>query len=369
MIILNLSGFLKSVFQEHWALLLSGAVLLLVLIWLWPVLSPFLAAALISYLVSSPSNWLVARCKGRLPYSISAIICVVFFLVLFSGIFLLLIPVILGQIELIQQNLPKILTGLVSKVVPWLNANFNLGLSLDPVILRQDVQEFLLGNGENIAKAVGRIFSSGSGSVLGFTGFMTLVITASLFMAPVWPSLLKAFGGLVPPHVQSRWNPLGQELDRTLADYLKGVGVVVTFQGIFYAVGLSLAGLNAGWAIGLLAGVMSLIPYIGLTLTLVLAVFTAILDLQGFSGVLIVVAIFVVGQLIEGFILTPLVVGDRIGLSALAVVFSLAFFGALFGLIGVIFALPLAACLKVLINRQMEVYKSSNFYLNLGRSV
>lgn len=365
---MNLSDFLKTVFKEHWALLLSGAVCFLTLVWLWPVLSPFLAAALISYLVSSPANWLVARSKGRLPYSISAILSVVFFLVLFSGIFLLLIPVVLSQVELIQQNLPKILTGVVAKVVPWLNANFNLGLSLDPVVIRQELQELVLGNGENIAKAVGRLFSSGSGSVLGFTGFITLVVTASLFMAPVWPSLMKTFAGLVPPHVHDKWVPIGHELNKTLADYLKGVGVVVTFQGAFYATGLTLAGLNAGWAIGLLAGVMSLIPYIGLTLSLVLAILTAILDLQGFSGVLIVTAIFIAGQLIEGFILTPLVVGDRIGLSALAVVFSLTFFGALFGLIGVIFALPLAACLKVLIDRQMGFYKSSNFYLNLGRS-
>lgn len=364
---MNLSDFLKKVFQEHWALLVTGGVVFLILVWLWPVLSPFLAAAVISYLVSSPANWLVARFRGRVPYSICAIVSVIFFLLLFSGIFLLLIPVVLSQIELIQQNLPKILTGVVSKVIPWLNSNFNLGLSLDPVVLRQDLQEFVLGNGENIAKAIGRLFSSGSGSVLGFTGFITLVVTASLFMAPVWPSLMKTLAGLVPPHVHDRWVPVGHELNRTLSDYLKGVGVVVTFQGAFYAIGLSLAGLNAGWAIGLLAGVMSLIPYIGLTLSLVLAVLTAILDLQGFSGVLIVVSIFIAGQVIEGFILTPLVVGDRIGLSALAVVFALAFFGALFGLIGVIFALPLAACLKVLIDRQMEFYKSSNFYLNLGR--
>ncbi|MDX1668985.1 MAG: AI-2E family transporter, partial [Limnobacter sp.] len=333
--------------------------MLLLLVSLWPVLSPFLAAALISYLVSSPATWLTLKFKGKLPYSVSAIACVLFFLLLFSGIFLLLVPVVISQIELIKQNLPKILAGVVSQGVPWLNANLDLGLSQDPAVLRQDIQSLLLGNSESIARAIGRVFSSGSGSVLGITGFMTLAITAALFMAPVWPSLLASMTALVPPGVHEKWVPVGHELNRTLSDYLKGIGVVVTFQGAFYAIGLSLAGLNAGWAIGLLAGVLSLIPYIGLTLSMVLAVFTALLDLQGVGGVLLVLGIFIAGQIIEGFILTPLVVGDRIGLSAVAVVFSLAFFGALFGLVGVVFALPLAACLKVLINRQIQTYKAS----------
>lgn len=364
---MKLSEVLAELYFRHWASILTTLIVVAGLWALWSVLSPFLAAAILCYLVSSPANWLVAKSRGRLPYPISAILCVVFFLGLFSGIFLLLVPVILSQIELIQQNLPVILAGFVNKVVPWLNGNLALDLSLDPGLLKQDLQTYLLENGEKFAKTIGKLFTTGSGSVLGFTGFITLVVTASLFMAPAWPGLVRALSVWVPPGVRSKWEPVGVELNQTLSDYLKGVGVVVTFQGAFYSIGLSLAGLNAGWAIGILAGVLSLIPYIGLTLSLVLAILTALLDLQGVTGVLIVLAIFVAGQIIEGFILTPLVVGDRIGLSAIAVVFSLTFFGALFGLVGVVLALPMAACLKVLIKRQFDWYQASAVYQNLGR--
>ncbi len=330
------------------------------------MLSPFFAAALISYLVSSPTRWLVRVSQGKLPYALCAFVSVLLLIVLIAGIFLLLVPVVFSQIELVQENLPVILSTSIGKVVPFLNETFSLKLSLQPELLRQDLQNMLLTNSTDVAKKMGEIFSAGSGSVLGITGFITLVLTASFFMAPVWPQLTKGLIDLVPPKVRMKWSPVRKELNQTLADYLKGIAIVVSFQSVFYAVGLSLIGLNSGWAIGILAGVLSLIPYLGLLFSLVLAVLIAILDFQEVSGVLLVIGIFLVGQLIEGFILTPMVIGERIGLPALAVIFALAFFGALFGLIGVVFALPIAACLRVLIHRQVVWYKSSRFYHELG---
>ncbi len=363
---LQFSSFLKTVYRQHWAALLSVGIFLLICISLWSVLSPFFAAALISYLVSSPTRWLVRVSQGKLPYALCAFVSVLLLIVLIAGIFLLLVPVVFSQIELVQENLPVILSTSIGKVVPFLNETFSLKLSLQPELLRQDLQNMLLTNSTDVAKKMGEIFSAGSGSVLGITGFITLVLTASFFMAPVWPQLTKGLIDLVPPKVRMKWSPVRKELNQTLADYLKGIAIVVSFQSVFYAVGLSLIGLNSGWAIGILAGVLSLIPYLGLLFSLVLAVLIAILDFQEVSGVLLVIGIFLVGQLIEGFILTPMVIGERIGLPALAVIFALAFFGALFGLIGVVFALPIAACLRVLIHRQVVWYKSSRFYHELG---
>lgn len=358
-----LSELLRTVYTKHWALILTLMLVALCVGWLWPVFSPFFAAALVSYLVSSPAQWLVRRSGGKVPYAVSAVFCVLFFIVVFGGVFLLLIPVVVGQIELIKTNLPGILASVVTKVVPTINGLFDMHLPVEPQQVRQSIQAFILENTGSVAGFVGKVFKQGSNSVLGLTGFVTLVVTASLFMAPAWPGLVRATRAAVPPRVLSRWDPIGEELNHTLAEYLKGVAVVVSFQGVFYAIGLSLVGLNSGWALGLLAGVLSLVPYIGLTLSMVLAVLTAVLDLQGLGGVLLVVGVFVLGQIIEGFILTPMVVGDKIGLSAIAVVFSLTFFGALFGLMGVVFALPLAACLRVLLQRQMALYKQSEFFL------
>lgn len=360
------SDLLREIYTKHWALILTLALVCMGLVWLWPVLSPFFAAALVSYLVTSPSQWLVRASGNRLPYAVSAVVCVLFFFIVFSSVVLLLVPVLISQIELIQTNLPGILASVVTRVVPIINNLFDAGLPVEPQSIRESIQAVVLDNTGSVAQFVGGLFKRSSGSVLGITGFITLVVTASLFMAPAWPSLVRSLRVNVPERVLAKWDPLSVELNTTLAQYLKGVAVVVTFQGVFYAIGLSLVGLNSGWAIGLLAGALSLVPYIGLTLSMVLGILTAILDLQGVTGVLLVVGVFVLGQLIEGFILTPLVVGDKIGLSAISVVFSLALFGALFGLIGVVFALPLAACLKVLLQHQLVLYRRSEFFLKDG---
>lgn len=363
---MNLSLLLKHVYREHWALILSLFAVLFTLGYLWSVISPFLAAALISYLVSSPANWVVKKSKNRINFPVAAVITVIFFMLVAASIGLLLIPVVLSQIDLIRTNLPTVLGGVIEKVVPFLNQQFGLRLPLNPVRLKNMVQGLIFNNGEDVFIVIRNVLTAGSGSLLGFTGFITLVATATLFMAPGWPKIVTSIYTIIPPRVLSRLIPLGDELNRTLSDYLKGMGVVVTFQGVFYAVALSAIGLNAGWAIGLLAGVLSLVPYIGLTISAMIAIFSAILDFQGAGGVLMVVAIFGIGQIIEGFILTPLVVGDKIGLSALSVVFSLTFFGALFGLVGVILALPLAACLKVVMNQQVEAYRRSQFFNSTG---
>lgn len=363
---MNLSLLLKHLYREHWALILTLLFVLFALGSLWSVISPFLAAALISYLVSSPANWVVKKSKKRINYPFAAVITVIFFMLVAASIGLLLIPVVLSQIDLIRTNLPTVLGGVIEKVVPFLNQQFGLRLPLNPVRLKNMVQGLIFNNGEDVFIVIRNVLTAGSGSLLGFTGFITLVATATLFMAPGWPKIVTSIYTIIPPRVLSRLVPLGDELNRTLSDYLKGMGVVVTFQGVFYAVALSAIGLNAGWAIGLLAGVLSLVPYIGLTISAVIAIFSAILDFQGVGGVLMVVAIFAIGQIIEGFILTPLVVGDKIGLSALSVVFSLTFFGALFGLVGVILALPLAACLKVIMLQQVEAYRRSQFFNSTG---
>ncbi|NJM32797.1 MAG: AI-2E family transporter [Limnobacter sp.] len=361
---MKLSRVLATFYREHWALMATLAVLLWCIVEMWAVFSPFLAAALISYLVSSPSNWLVKVTKGRCPYGVGAFSFVLLFFALVAGVFLLLVPVVLSQLELIESNLPRLLANVIEVAVPFLNNTFNLDLSENAEALQKEFGGFLIGHSESLAKVGGELLKSSSGSVLGLTGFLSLVVVASLFMAPAFPALLQRARSLLPPVAYARFEPIGNTLNHTLADYLKGIGIVVGFQGVFYATGLSLAGLQAGWAIGLLAGVFSLIPYVGLTLSCILAVLGALLELQGISGVLLVVGIFLLGQIIEGFILTPLLVGDKIGLSAITVVFALAFFGALFGIVGVVFALPLAACLRVLFSSVVANYRNSRFFVS-----
>jgi predicted PurR-regulated permease PerM len=138
--------------------------------------------------------------------------------------------------------------------------------------------------------------------------------------------------------------------------------IVMLFLSTFYSIGLSVVGLQSGWALGMLAGVLCVVPYLGFAVALLVGLLTAALELQGFLPIFLVLLVFVVGQFLEGFVLTPLVVGDKIGLSALAVIFALAFFGAIFGLVGVFLALPLAAIFKVAYMHAFAHYEKSDYY-------
>ncbi|HEX4855193.1 MAG TPA: AI-2E family transporter, partial [Limnobacter sp.] len=203
---------------------------------------------------------------------------------------------------------------------------------------------------------------SGSQSVLGITGFISLTVVATLFILPGWPHILRQTRQLFPPHVWQRAEPLFSEIDQVMTEYIKGLLTVMLFLSVFYSVGLSLVGLQSGWAIGMLAGVLCVVPYLGFTVALLVGLLTAALELQGFLPIFWVLGVFVAGQFLEGFILTPLVVGDKIGLSALAVIFALAFFGAIFGLVGVFIALPLAAICKVAYVHAFARYQQSQYY-------
>jgi predicted PurR-regulated permease PerM len=203
---------------------------------------------------------------------------------------------------------------------------------------------------------------SGSQSVLGITGFVSLTVIATLFILPGWTQITKQFQQVFPPHLWKRAQPLFSEIDSVMTEYIKGMMIVMLFLSTFYSIGLSVVGLQSGWALGMLAGVLCVVPYLGFAVALLVGLLTAALELQGFLPIFLVLLVFVVGQFLEGFVLTPLVVGDKIGLSALAVIFALAFFGAIFGLVGVFLALPLAAIFKVAYMHAFAHYEKSDYY-------
>jgi len=198
--------------------------------------------------------------------------------------------------------------------------------------------------------------------VLGITGFVSLTVIATLFILPGWAQITKQFQQIFPPHLWKRAQPLFSEIDSVMTEYIKGMMIVMLFLSTFYSIGLSVVGLQSGWALGMLAGVLCVVPYLGFTVALLVGLLTAALELQGFLPIFLVLMVFVVGQFLEGFVLTPLVVGDKIGLSALAVIFALAFFGAVFGLVGVFLALPLAAIFKVAYMHAFAHYEKSAYY-------
>lgn len=362
----NLSALAKQFYLQHWGLLLSAALVLAVLINLWPVLAPFVAAFVLAYLLAAPSRWVHSKLRGRIPLPVCALLTFFVLLIIFSSVGLLFIPVVLTQLELIQNNLPQLIVNVKRTVLPWLNDVFGLTISVDSTEMKDRIAGYISDNRGTLAEISTKILRSGSQSVLGITGFVSLTVIATLFILPGWTQITKQFQQVFPPHLWKRAQPLFSEIDTVMTEYIKGMMIVVLFLSTFYSIGLSLVGLQSGWAIGMLAGVLCVVPYLGFAVALLVGLLTAALELQGFLPIFLVLAVFVIGQFLEGFVLTPMVVGDKIGLSALAVIFALAFFGAIFGLVGVFLALPLAAIFKVAYVHAFAHYEKSDYYTKSG---
>lgn len=358
----SLSGVLRQFYVQHWGLLLTGLLLLLLLFQLWSMLAPFVAALSLAYLLNTPSRWMYKKLKGRVPLSVCSVSVFLGLIVLLAGFGLLLIPVVSTQLDLIENNLPQFLVSLKTALLPWLHERLGWSWALDGDQVSQRVALLLKENRAFLAEISSMVVQFGSQSVLGFTGFVSLMFMATLFILPSWLRLSASIRLLFPPRVWVSMSPVLQEVDGVLSDYLKGMFSLVLCQGIFYSVSLSLIGLQSGWAIGILAGLLCVVPYLGLLVSMVLAVLTAALELQGLWPVVWVLVVFGIGQVLEGFVFTPWLVGDKIGLSAIAVMFALAFFGAMFGLVGVVLALPLAAIFKVGYVHLFRVYVASHFY-------
>lgn len=358
----SLSATAKQFYLNHWGLLLSGFLVLALLVGLWSVLAPFVAAFALAYVLSKPGFWLYVKLRRKIALPVCTFLAFGLLLLVLTGLGLLFIPVLSTQLELIQSNLPQLVVNLKASVVPRLNNWFGLSLSVDSTVMRDTVAQYINNNRAVLASLSSRLLRSGSQSVLGITGFVSLMTVATLFILPGWRQINMQVKQVFPPHLWKKVHPLLHEIDTVMSQYLKGVLTVMCFLGVFYALGLSLVGVKSGWAIGILAGLLSVVPYLGFATALLIALLTALLELQGFVPVLLVLLVFVLGQLIEGFVLTPMVVGDKIGLSALAVVFALAFFGALFGFAGVFLALPLAAICKVAYVHLFNHFRRSAYY-------
>jgi len=203
-------------------------------------------------------------------------------LLIFSSVGLLFIPVVLTQLELIQNNLPQLIVNVKRTVLPWLNEVFGLTISVDSTEMKDRIAAYISENRGTLAEISTKILRSGSQSVLGITGFVSLTVIATLFILPGWTQITKQFQQVFPPHLWKRAKPLFSEIDSVMTEYIKGMMIVMLFLSTFYSIGLSVVGLQSGWALGMLAGVLCVVPYLGLRWLCLVGLLTAALELQGF---------------------------------------------------------------------------------------
>jgi predicted PurR-regulated permease PerM len=317
-----------------------------------PILTPFLLAAVIAYICNPTVTWLEAR---KIPRTLSTTFMMLLTMGLFTILALILFPLFEKEVSRLIERIPFFLDLIKSQLIPWIEERFNVELQIDIASLKQMLTE----NWENAGGVAAQLLPSlKSGGLIVLTFLMNLVLVPVVlfYLLRDWNHLVKQVSELIPPVWQRQVFTLAREADDVLAEFMRGEMAVIAIMSSYYVVGLWLIGLEFALPIGLISGVLVFVPYLGTITGLALATFAAITQFQDWSGVLTVWAVIGSGQLLEGMLVTPRLVGERIGLHPVAVIFSLLAFGQLFGFIGILLALPISAVLLVLLRHLHAQY-------------
>ncbi len=324
-----------------------------------PILLPFVAGALLAYLgdplVDRLERWKISRTLGVV------VVFFVLFLILLP-ILLYLIPLLESQIKILITKMPGYIDWIMINLEPTLQETF--GINIPALEIEQLKSSFK----DNFTSAGG--FFKSLVRTVTHSGFVVAGWAANLFLIPVitfyllrdWDRLVDYIHDLLPRDIEPTVSLLTKESDEVLGAFLRGQMLVMLSLGTIYAIGLKLVGLELSLLIGMLAGLLSFIPYMGLIVGIIVAGIAVLLQTQDPTNLLWVGAVFVFAQMIEGTILTPLLVGDRIGLHPVAVIFSVLAGGQLFGFFGILLALPVFAILAVVMRHLHKTYKDSDLY-------
>jgi predicted PurR-regulated permease PerM len=340
--------------------LLALTVLAGVLLWLLaPVLTPFAVAALLAYL----GDPLVDRLE-RWKLSRTGAVCIVFSLmtVAIVGVILLLIPMLERQIGAFIEQLPRYIDWVQARVLPWIEANTGVDVeAFDPARLTEMLRANWKSAGGVAATVLGSLSKSGL-VLLGWIANLLLIPVVAFYFLRDWDVLVARVRELLPRAVEPTVSRLAHESDGVLGAFLRGQLSVMLALGTVYSIGLWLVGVDLALLIGMLAGLVSFVPYLGVFVGAAIGIVAALVQHGDWLHPLLVVAVFAVGQTLEGFVLTPWLVGDRIGLHPVAVIFAIMAGGQLFGFLGVLLALPVAAVAMVLLRYAHQRYTASRLY-------
>ena len=334
----------------QWLSFAAAAVLLLYL--LGPILMPFVAAGILAYICNPLVQLLSAR---KMPRTLAVV------LVMGGLLLLIMLPLLEKETALFVERLPDWIDAARQHLLPLLQRWFGAELQWDSAAIKQMLLSHWQSAGGTAARLLPMLGDSG-GALVALLANLLLIPGAMFYFLRDWETLVARLDGMVPRHWHAKVSEIAGEVDNILAEFLRGQLSVMLLMSVFYVVALWLVGLEFALPIGILAGMLVFIPYLGMILGLLLATLAAAMQFGEFGGVLLVWAVFGTGQLIEGMVVTPWLVGDRIGLHPLAVVFALMAFGQLFGFFGILLALPMAAILLVALRHAKDWYLTSEMY-------
>ncbi|HZQ62913.1 MAG TPA: AI-2E family transporter [Casimicrobiaceae bacterium] len=337
-----------------------GALLFVaaVLHWLGGVLTPFLIGIIFAYLGMPVVN----RCSRiGIPRTIGTLVAVALLVLLVLALVLIIFPLVQAELGLLLKRLPALADFYTARISPWLEQNLGRTIAIDVATLGDLVSD----NAQQASELGLRLLS---GVKTGGLVLITVLVNVALIPVVMFYLLRDGRGivARVDELVPRRWEPvvrgMWHEIDHVLAEFLHGQMLVMISLASYYVVMLSAVGLQFAVPIGIITGLLVFIPYVGFGTGLMLGMLAALLQWKGWPGFLLVASVYLLGQLIENYILIPRLIGHRIGLHPLMVIFALLAFGQLFGFAGVLLALPASAVLLVALRRVRAAYFASPIY-------
>ena len=342
-----------------WSAIIALAGLLL---WvLSPVLMPFVVAAVLAYVLSPLVKGLLRISAGALPVLLAVGVVELLFLVLALAILLLVVPILAKELPLMREQLPDLLLKAQAVLAPWLK-ELGIEMALDPASLKAFIIKYFNTSVEDSLDGWLTSLRIGGSVALAVVGNVVLIPVALFYLLADWDRFVAQVVGLVPQRMRPGFDGFVAEVDEVLGQYLRGQLTVMVILAVFYTAGLALFGLDLALPIGVFSGLAVVIPYLGFGVGLVLALLAGLLQFAAWKAALMVAVVFGLGQVLEGFVLTPRLVGERIGLHPLAVIFALLAFGQVFGFVGVLVALPASAILLVCLRRARQRYLTSHLF-------
>jgi predicted PurR-regulated permease PerM len=344
-------------------------VLVIILGWLIYALAPVITPFVISGGLAFLGDPLVDRLERirfiRWQISRTVAVALVFVLISASLILVLffLLPLFRDQVERLVKNAPAMFEWLAGTALPWVQQNLGLAtFELDTESLAQALKAYWREASTALLGVLGTV-SRGGQAVLNWLMNLVLVPVVTFYLMRDWDALVEGVRTLIPRNAEPVVSRLCREIEEVLGAFVRGQLMVMIALGLIYTLGLWLLGLDLALIIGMAAGLLSIVPYLGTFVGVIAALIAAVFQFQDLLHPVLVLVVFAAGQTMEGMVLTPKLVGDRVGLHPVAVIFAVLAGGQLFGFLGILLALPVASALNVLVGYMHQRYRESGLYL------
>lgn len=336
------------------------------LVWLLgPIITPFAVSMVLAFL----GDPLVDRLekakvhKWQLGRTMAVVLVFILILSVLTAVVLVLVPMMIDQLQMLIRKMPEWFAWVSDTGWPWVAAKLGMDVNaFDQTRIAGILKEHWQEIGTVTFKVID-LASKGGMAMVVFVTNLVLIPVVTFYLLRDWDVLVSSMRSLLPRKMEGPIGKILGDMDDVLGAFFRGQLLVMIALGMIYALGLSVVGLEFALLIGLVAGLLSIVPYLGTTVGVVVASLAAIFQFHDWNHLLMVWAVFIIGQSAEGWYLTPKLVGDKIGLHPVTVIFAVLAGGQLFGFVGILLALPVAAALNVLLRDAHKGYLQSELYL------